>query len=93
MKEIIFDALTAKEVSERLRVIRENQTAVNMVALTVARIHGAAPTDMVQLNEGATGIWVGSVEPENMAGPVDMPEASSEVTPSTPLKGGQKAQK
>lgn len=62
-KEILFDALTAQEVASRLAVIRENQTAVNMIALTVARMNGAGPDDRIGLNDAGTGIVVSLAPP------------------------------
>lgn len=55
--------MTATEVAERMRRIREDQAAVNLIALTVARASGCAPTDVIRLNDRATGIIVSPASP------------------------------
>ena len=64
-KEIIFDALTAQEVAQRLERLKVLQneidvhtTALNAVVLTTGRMSGCAPTDRLGLNEGGTGVVV-----------------------------------
>ena len=64
-KEIFFDEMTAREVTERLALIerldrerREQIGIVNAITLTLARWSGCAPTDVVRLNAGATGVLI-----------------------------------
>lgn len=57
-EEFEFDAVTAREVSERLRVIREQQEAVNLICLTVARMKGAQGDERVYLSPTGGGVVV-----------------------------------
>lgn len=57
-EEFEFDAVTAREVSERLRVIREQQEAVNLICLTVARMRGAQGDERVYLSPTGGGVVV-----------------------------------
>lgn len=65
----LFDEITLAEVSERLKrieafqkQIEEDKQTVNTIALTVARMRGAKPTDLVSLNEERTGVVISEVE-------------------------------
>jgi len=80
-KTILFDAMTAAEVKQRLEIITQNQQIVNAMALTVARMNGAAPDTDVRLNETGTGIIMTTVEPYDSEGA------------SEPSEGAQKRQK
>ena len=73
-KTILFDAMTAAEVKQRLEIIIQNQQIVNAVALTVARMNGAAPDTDVRLNETGTGIII------TIAGPYEV-DGTGETKP------------
>lgn len=68
-KEVLFDPITAAEVAERLRLVREHQGAVNVIALTVARMHGAGGEDVVRLNAAGTGVVIVSADAVEAVGP------------------------
>lgn len=64
----LFDEITLAEVSERMKridafqkQIEEDKQTVNTIALTVARMKGAKPTDLVSLNEDRTGVVISEV--------------------------------
>lgn len=80
-KTILFDAMTAAEVKQRLEIITQNQQIVNAVALTVARMNGAAPDTDVRLNEAGTGIVI------------TMADSYESEGVSEPSEGAQKRQK
>lgn len=63
--EILFDKLTADEITARLaendqlrHLIHVNETAINTIMVTVARMDGCNPMDTIRLNESRTGIIV-----------------------------------
>lgn len=56
--EVFFDALTAAEVVDRLRLQAEINSILNAIALTTARMNGARGDDRVMLNNEGTGIVI-----------------------------------
>lgn len=88
--------MTAREVTERLALIerldrerREQIGIVNAITLTLARWSGCAPTDVVRLNAGGTGVLFGPAEvaaslPIEAAGEAGEPGEGEVVNPNIP---------
>ncbi len=94
-KEIFFDEMTAREVAERLALIerldrerREQVAIVNAITLTLARWSGCAPTDVVRLNAGGTGVLFGPpslpIEAAGGDGEAGEPGEGEVVNPNLP---------